>query len=157
MHWIWGGGISFVYEIHPLIVVKVPKSGESERKQFNKELAIYRILAENWPCSSIVQCFYLSDNGIFLEYLRGTSLDTRYRYSRLLIYLIDMSLSSRLQKNHFRDQQTMLVTKVEKLEPLPLRKEWMNGLAQAVAFLESLPTWLMVIYDPKISYLTATD
>ena len=32
----------------------------------------------------------------------------------------------------------MVVTKVEKLEPLPLRKEWMNNLAQAVAFLESL-------------------
>jgi serine/threonine protein kinase len=32
----------------------------------------------------------------------------------------------------------MIVTKVEKLEPLPLRKEWMNDLAQAVAFLESL-------------------
>lgn len=27
---------------------------------------------------------------------------------------------------------------MEKLEPLPLRKEWMNDLAQAVAFLESL-------------------
>lgn len=32
----------------------------------------------------------------------------------------------------------MVVTKVKKLEPLPLRKEWMNDLAQAVAFLESL-------------------
>ncbi|KAL1854240.1 hypothetical protein Plec18167_000159 [Paecilomyces lecythidis] len=32
----------------------------------------------------------------------------------------------------------MVVTKVEKLEPLPLRKEWMDDLAQAVAFLESL-------------------
>jgi len=32
----------------------------------------------------------------------------------------------------------MVVTKVEKLEPLPLRNEWMNDLAQAVAFLESL-------------------
>ena len=31
-----------------------------------------------------------------------------------------------------------MVTKVEKLEPLPLRMEWMNDLAQAVAFLESL-------------------
>lgn len=31
-----------------------------------------------------------------------------------------------------------MVTKVEKLEPLSLRKEWMNDLAQAVAFLESL-------------------
>lgn len=27
---------------------------------------------------------------------------------------------------------------MEKLEPLPLRKEWVNDLAQAVAFLESL-------------------
>lgn len=32
----------------------------------------------------------------------------------------------------------MVFTKVEKLEPLPLRKEWMNDLAQAVAFLETL-------------------
>lgn len=32
----------------------------------------------------------------------------------------------------------MVVTKVEKLEPLLLRKEWINDLAQAVAFLESL-------------------
>lgn len=31
----------------------------------------------------------------------------------------------------------MVVTEVKKLEPLPLRKEWMNDLAQAVAFLES--------------------
>lgn len=32
----------------------------------------------------------------------------------------------------------MIVTKVEKLEPLLLRKKWMNDLAHAVAFLESL-------------------
>jgi serine/threonine protein kinase len=31
-----------------------------------------------------------------------------------------------------------VVTKVDKLEPLALRKEWMNDLTQAVAFLESL-------------------
>lgn len=49
-----------------------------------------------------------------------------------------MSLCSRIQNNHTRDQKTSVVTKVEKLEPLPLRKEWMNDLAQAIAFLESL-------------------
>ncbi|KAJ5389792.1 uncharacterized protein N7496_000860, partial [Penicillium cataractarum] len=80
-----GGGISFVYEVHPLIVVKVPKSGEFEREQFYKELEIYRIFAQKRPCPSIVQCFLFSDNGIFLEYIR------------------DMSLSSRMQKNHIRD------------------------------------------------------
>jgi serine/threonine protein kinase len=32
----------------------------------------------------------------------------------------------------------MVVTEVEKLEPLPLRKKWMNNLAQAVAFLKLL-------------------
>lgn len=32
----------------------------------------------------------------------------------------------------------MIVTEVKKLEPIALRKEWMNDLAQAVAFLESL-------------------
>lgn len=52
--------------------------------------------------------------------------------------LLDGCLSYRIQNNHTRDPQTMIVTKVEKLEPLSLRKEWMNELAQAVAFLESL-------------------
>ncbi|EKV13711.1 hypothetical protein PDIG_36220 [Penicillium digitatum PHI26] len=86
VHWIWGGGISFVYEVHPRIVVKVPKSGEFERQQFHKELEIYQVFSQNPPCHSIVQCFLFSDSGIFLEYMR----------------------------------------------------EWMNDLAQAVAFLESL-------------------
>ncbi|KAJ6008547.1 hypothetical protein N7540_012523 [Penicillium herquei] len=120
VHWIWGGGISFVYEVHPRIVVKIPKSGEFERQQFIKELDIYRIFSQNQPCPSIVQCFYFSDGGIFLEYMR------------------DKSLSSRIQNNHTRDQKTMVVTSVEKLEPLQLRLEWMNNLAQAIAFLESL-------------------
>ncbi|KAK9848713.1 hypothetical protein MYU51_015469 [Penicillium brevicompactum] len=97
VHWIWGGGISFVYEVHPRIVVKVPKSGEFEREQFQKEIEIYRIFSQNPPCPSIVQCFLFSSSGIFLEYMR-----------------------------------------VAKLEPLSLRKEWMNDLAQAVAFLESV-------------------
>jgi hypothetical protein len=71
VHWIWGGGISFVYEVHPRIVVKVPKSGEFEREQFQKVVDIYRAFSEHSSCPSIVQCFYLSDNGIFLEYMRG--------------------------------------------------------------------------------------
>lgn len=40
VHWIWKGGISFVYEVHPRIVVKVPKLGEFEREQFKKEVEI---------------------------------------------------------------------------------------------------------------------
>ncbi|KAL4903674.1 hypothetical protein BDW74DRAFT_185999 [Aspergillus multicolor] len=109
VHWIWGRDISFDYEVHPLIVVKVPKPGELERKQFHRELEIYRIFSQNDPCPSIVQCFYFSENGIFLEYMRGKSL------------------FSRIQNNHIYDRQTMVVT-----------KEWMNDLAQAVAYLESL-------------------
>ncbi|KAM3540687.1 hypothetical protein ARSEF1564_006369 [Beauveria bassiana] len=120
VHWVWEGGISFVYEVHPHIVVKVPKSGDYEREQFGKELKIYDIFSQNPPCPSIVQCFFYADNGIFLEYMR------------------DVTLCSRIQNNHIRDDETDIITKVEKLEPLPLRKEWMNDLAQAVAFLESL-------------------
>ncbi|CAG7928283.1 unnamed protein product [Penicillium olsonii] len=89
------------------------------------------------PCPSIVQCFFYTDNGIFLEYMRGATLaraDSLY----LLTASLDVSLWCRIQNNHIRDQQTSVITKVEKLEPLPLRKEWMNDLAQAVAFLESL-------------------
>ncbi|PLB48909.1 serine/threonine protein kinase [Aspergillus steynii IBT 23096] len=120
VHWVWKGGISFVYEVHPQIVVKVPKSGEFEQDQFQKELEVYKAFSRHPPCPSIVQCFFYTDNGIFLEYMR------------------DISLCSRIQNNHVRDQETSIVIEVENLEPLPLRKEWMNDLAQAVAFLESL-------------------
>ncbi|KAL5335985.1 kinase domain-containing protein [Aspergillus crustosus] len=104
VHWIWKGGISFVYE----------------REQFQKEVQIYKTFSRHPPCPSIVQCFLYTENGIFLEYMR------------------DVTLYSRIANNHIRDQETHLVTRVEKLEPLPLRKQWMNDLAQAVAFLESL-------------------
>ncbi|RAH87610.1 hypothetical protein BO86DRAFT_444520 [Aspergillus japonicus CBS 114.51] len=69
VHWIWGGGISFVYEVHPRIVVKVPKSGKIEREQFYKELEIYRVFLRNPPCLSIVQCFYFCKSGSFLEWM----------------------------------------------------------------------------------------
>ncbi|KAL4898760.1 protein kinase [Aspergillus ambiguus] len=105
VHLVWKGAISFVYEVHPRIVVKVPKAGEFEREQFQEELKIYKTFLQLPPCPSIVQCFFYADNGLFLEYMRVPS--------------------SRIQSNHARDQQTMVVTK-------------MNDLAQAVTFLESL-------------------
>lgn len=67
VHWVWGGGISFVYEVHPLIVVKVPKPGEEERERFSKELEIYEILSQHPRCPSIVECFLYTTDGIFLE------------------------------------------------------------------------------------------
>ena len=86
VHWLWGGGISFVYEVHPDIVVKVPKGGEFERDQFRQEIKIYKILLRHSPCPYIVQCFLYTENGIFLEYMRGvtfkqllsTSTNTNY-------------------------------------------------------------------------------
>lgn len=71
VYWIWKGPISFVYEVHPRIVVKVPNSGEWEREQFRNDLKIYKILSQHPPCPFIVQCFFYADSGIFLEYMRG--------------------------------------------------------------------------------------
>ena len=136
VHWIWGGGISFVYEVDPRIVVKIPKSGEFERQQFLKELEIYQIFSQNSPCPFIVQCYYFADGGIFLEYMRGATPIHGLRV--VLISFPDTSLSSRIQDNHTRDQKSRVVTAVNKLEPRQLRLEWMNDLAHAVAFLESL-------------------
>lgn len=73
VHWIWGGGISFVYEVDPRIMVKIPKTGEFEREQFLKEIEMYRIFSQNPPCPSIVQCYYFTDGGIFIEYMRGAT------------------------------------------------------------------------------------
>lgn len=121
VHWVWGGGISFVYEVHPLIVVKVPKSGEEERERFRKELKIYEILSQHARCPSLVECFLYTTDGIFLEYMRGAA-----PISMLLIYLLtallDISLAYRKQFNLTRDSKTRVVTKVKQIEPLPLRK-----------------------------------
>lgn len=74
VYWVWKGGISFVYEVHPRIVVKVPKYGDFEREQFQRELKIYETLSCHPPCPSLVQCLYYTNDGIFLEYMRGTIL-----------------------------------------------------------------------------------
>ncbi|KAJ6020981.1 hypothetical protein N7540_006485 [Penicillium herquei] len=120
VRWIWEGGISFIYEVHPRIVFKIPQQEESEREQFQKELEIYRIFAQSPPCPYIVQCYLLAEIGIFMEYMR------------------DANLSWRIQQNHIRDRKTRVVTKFRKLETLSLRLEWVNDITQAVAFLESL-------------------
>ena len=73
VHWIWKGAISFVYEVHPRVVVKVPHTGQFETAQFDKELKIYEIFSKHPPCPSIVQCFHYTHNGIFLEYMRGVA------------------------------------------------------------------------------------
>lgn len=73
VHWIWKGAISYVYEVHPRTVVDVPKPevpGEST-EQFPQELRIYETFSRNPPCPSVVQCIFYTDNGIFLEYMRG--------------------------------------------------------------------------------------
>lgn len=69
--------------------------------------------------------------------MRGTILSVIESIC-LLITTPDGTLHSRIENNHIRDEKTRAVTKVNRLEPLLLRKEWMNELAQAVAFLESL-------------------
>lgn len=136
VHWIWQGEISFVYEVDPRIVVKVPKPGAFQKRQFDNEVRIHEIFSRHSLCPSVVQCFFYTDNGIFLEYMRGA--DLKSRKVRLLTTSLDGSLFSRMQKNQTWDQRALIVTKVDKLEPLNLRKAWMNDLAQAVAFLESL-------------------
>lgn len=63
VHWIWGGGISYVYEVHPRIVVKVPRLGDSEGEQFQIETKIYEISSRNSPYPSIVQCSIAQTTG----------------------------------------------------------------------------------------------
>ncbi|KAJ5338287.1 hypothetical protein N7452_005015 [Penicillium brevicompactum] len=125
LHWVWTGSIGFVYEVHPGIVAKILRLDEEGEKQFNKEqfskeLAIYQKLSHYELCPFIVQCYHLTDNGIFLEYMRDTSL------------------SFRIQLHQITLEGTSMVIGLKKLEPLPLRLEWMDHLTQAVAFLESV-------------------
>lgn len=86
VRWIGGGAISFVYEVHPSIVVKAPKRGEYERVQFRKELEIYEIFSQHPPSPFLVQSLFYSNNGIFLEYVNGMA-----PISRQQIRLLDCS------------------------------------------------------------------
>ncbi|KAJ5611697.1 hypothetical protein N7528_008802, partial [Penicillium herquei] len=104
----------------PLFTRCTLASWSRSRNKENQNEKIYRIFAQNPPCPYIVQCYLLAETGIFMEYMR------------------DANLSWRIQQDHTRDQKTRVVTKVQELEPLSLRLEWMNDLTQAVAFLESL-------------------
>ncbi len=114
------GANCHVYEVNPLIVVKVPKPGAEERSRFSKEVEIFDLLSHHPPCPQLISCFFHSNDGIFLEYMR------------------DICLSWRIQQNHVRRVDSTQVIKVERLEPLPLRMTWMNDLSHGVAFLESL-------------------
>ncbi|OAX79398.1 serine/threonine protein kinase [Emergomyces africanus] len=114
------GANCYVYEVNPLIVVKVPKAGDQEREQFRKEVEIFNILSRHPPCPYVISCFLHTNDCIFLEYMR------------------DICLSWRIQQNHIRDHETRRVVRVEKFEPLYLRKTWMSDLSHGVAFLESL-------------------
>ena len=71
MQLIASGGMSFIYLVDPNIVVKVPKNDEESRQQFCKEIETYKVLSRQGPCAFIVQCFYFTNEGIFLEYMRG--------------------------------------------------------------------------------------
>ncbi|KAE8401195.1 kinase-like domain-containing protein [Aspergillus pseudonomiae] len=66
VHWIWGGGISFV-----------------EREQFQKELKIYEIFSRHRPCPYIVQCFLYTDNSIFLEYMKDICLSAQIQNNHI--------------------------------------------------------------------------
>ncbi|ODH14017.1 serine/threonine protein kinase [Paracoccidioides brasiliensis] len=120
LFWVSEGANCYVYEVNPLIVVKVPKAGDQEREQFRKEVEIFNILSHHPPCPYVISCFLHTNECIFLEYMR------------------DICLSWRIQQNHIRDHETMRVISVEKFEPLHLRKSWMSDLSHGVAFLESL-------------------
>lgn len=82
LNWMCLGGTSFIYEVHPLIVVKIPRPGEEEKAQFLPEVNIYKILSQHRPWLSIVQCFFYTNDGIFLEYMRDTSLFYRIEDNR---------------------------------------------------------------------------
>ena len=71
VHYIWEGGISYVYEVNPQMVVKVPQEGECEEEQFQNEVKIYDKLSKYPPCPYLIDCFHYCENGIFLEYMKG--------------------------------------------------------------------------------------
>jgi hypothetical protein len=75
VHYFAFGGISFLYQVVPGIVVEVPKDEDFAKEQFRNELDIYKIFSQQAACPFITQCFYYTGNGIFLEQMRGDTPD----------------------------------------------------------------------------------
>ncbi|OJD22120.1 serine/threonine protein kinase [Blastomyces percursus] len=57
LFWVSEGANCYVYEVNPLIVVKVPKAGDQEREQFRKEVEIFNILSRHPPFPFVISCF----------------------------------------------------------------------------------------------------
>lgn len=105
VHLIAFGGMSFIYQVGPGIVVKVPHTEDFARQQFCNELEIYKTFSQQPACAFIVQCFYYTDDGIFLEHMRG---DTReiYGYKNIIIDQLNKWISCRpyLSQSQVRSQ-----------------------------------------------------
>lgn len=121
--WISWGANCNVYEVNEFVVVKIPKPGGLEEKeQFRNEVKILDLLSHHPHCPQLVSCFLYGDDGIFLEYMKDICLSSRIQYN--------LTTS---RKPGFR--QTI---KVDKIEPIELRTQWMTDLAKGAAHLESL-------------------
>lgn len=92
VHLIAYGGMSFIYQVDPGIVVKVPRNGDFERQQFCNELEIYKTFSQQAACAFIVQCFHYTDDGIFLEHMRGDTPET-YGYKSISIDQLNRCIS----------------------------------------------------------------
>lgn len=132
------GCISFVYQVDQSIVVKISNKEDCSNDQFRHEVEMYKKLSKEKVSEFIVQCYHFTNDGIFLENIRGDTPEIEEPQEHLLIRRTGGCLAMRINGNHTFDRKTWVVTHVEKLEPLHLRLAWMNEITQAIAFLESV-------------------
>lgn len=105
VHLVAVGGMSFMYQADPGIVVKVPHAEDFARQQFSNELEIYKSFSQQATCAFIVQCFHYTDDGIFLEYMRGDTPES-YGYKNISITQLNRWISCRpySSQSHVRPQ-----------------------------------------------------
>lgn len=115
------GAVAVVLRISREIVVKYPRSIESER--FKHEVEFYRLLDSQEPCSDIVQCFLVLPNAIFLSYCSGNSL-----YQRFLSRQIREPTEDNIGR----------VIGISAKDDIGTISRWLQQLISAAAFLERL-------------------
>jgi serine/threonine protein kinase len=115
------GAVAVVLRISREIVVKYPRSIESER--FKHEVEFYRLLDSQESCPDIVQCFLVLPNAIFLSYCSANSLHKRF-------------LSRQIREP--TEDHTGRVIGVSAKDDVGTISRWLQQLVSAAAFLEKL-------------------
>lgn len=128
-NWVGGGACAYIYHVSPTIVVKTvrpdrsPEEETEEEHPFLKDIAFYKRLSERQDrCQSIVDCFLILPDHLFLLYCKNNAIIWRF-YER-----------QERENNRFLSR----LIRVKDYEDPKLIARWIQQLTSALEYIEKM-------------------